>query len=83
MCVCKAMHPLKNRQVVCFLVAQLVKDPAMSLWPGLLLCHGLDPWPGNFHMLKAWPKNKTKQKTPQTPQQKPKTSSTESHIVKR
>ena len=36
-----------------FLVAQWVKDPALSLlWLGLLLWHKIDPW--------AWPKNKQK-----------------------
>ena len=32
-------------------VAQLVKDLALSL-----LWHRFDPWPGNFPMLRAWPK---------------------------
>ena len=38
---------------------QWVKDQALSLkWLGLLLRRCvLDPWPGNFHMLWAWPKN--------------------------
>ena len=33
------------------------KDPALSVqhfWS--LLWRGFDPWPGNFHMLQAWPK---------------------------
>ena len=33
----------------------LVKDPALSL-----LWLGFDPWPGNFCMLQAWPKNTSK-----------------------
>ena len=33
------------------LVAQWVKDLASLLW------HRFDPRPGNFHMLKVWPKN--------------------------
>ena len=38
-------------------VAQKVKDLALSLqWLGLLLWSGLDPWPGNFHMLQVQPK---------------------------
>ena len=31
----------------------MVKDPALSL-----LWLGLNPWPGNFHLLQAWPKKK-------------------------
>ena len=35
----------------------LVKDPALSLLClRLLLWHGFDPWPGNFHMPQVWPK---------------------------
>ena len=41
------------------LVAQWVKDPALSLqWLRLLLRHGFSPWPGNIHMLWVWPKKK-------------------------
>ena len=40
------------------LVMQQVKDPASSLhWLRLLLWLGCSPWPGNFHMPLAWPKN--------------------------
>ena len=40
-------------------MAQWVKDLALSLlWLWLLLWLGFDPWPGNFHMLQVWPKNK-------------------------
>ena len=40
------------------LVVEWVKGPALSLKRlGLLLWHGFYPWPGNFHMLWAWPKN--------------------------
>ena len=43
------------------LEAQWLKDPALSLqWLGSLLWHGLDPWPGNFHMLKTGLKGKKK-----------------------
>lgn len=36
------------------LVVQEVKSLALSLqWLGLLLWRGLDPWPENFHMLRA------------------------------
>ena len=35
------------------LVAQWVKDPALSL-----LCLRFDPWPGNFCMLKVWTEQK-------------------------
>ena len=36
---------------VCSLVAQCVKDPALSLQQlRSLLWHGFDPWPGNFCM---------------------------------
>ena len=39
----------------------MVKDPVLSLpWLGSLLWHGFDPWPWNFHVPWAWPKNKTK-----------------------
>ena len=42
------------------LAAQGDKDPASSLkQPGSLLQCRFDPWPGNFHMLCAWPE-KTK-----------------------
>lgn len=33
------------------LVAQRVEDLVLSL-----LWHGFDPWPWNFYMLQAWPK---------------------------
>ena len=40
-------------------MAQLVNDPASSLlWLWLLLCCGFNPWPGNFCMPWARPKNK-------------------------
>ena len=43
----------RNKNVADF---QWVKNQALSLqWLGLLLCRGLDPWPGNFHMLWVWP----------------------------
>ena len=39
------------------LVAQWVKDPMLSLQQlGLLLWHGFDPWPKNFHMARVQPK---------------------------
>ena len=45
------------------LVAQWVKDPALSLQkPESLLWYRFDPWPGNFHMLRAWQKKKKKKK---------------------
>ena len=41
------------------LVAQGVKDPALSLQRlGTLLWHRLDPWLRNFHMPGAWQKKK-------------------------
>ena len=44
-------------------MAQWVRDLALSLlWLGLLLWHGFDPWPGNFHMLCMWQKKKKKKK---------------------
>ena len=50
----KASMFLKLRR---FLVAQQVKDPALTLlWLGLQLWHGCDPWPGNFCMPQEWPK---------------------------
>ena len=43
------------------LVVQQVKDPMLSLQQlGLLLWHGFNPWPWNFHVLQAQPKNKLK-----------------------
>ena len=37
----------------------MVRDLVLSLlWLRLLLWLGLDPWPGNFHMTREWPKNK-------------------------
>ena len=53
-------HGEKNMQLKdegSSLVAQQVKDPALSL-----LWHRFDPWPGNFRMLWAWPKKKKKKK---------------------
>ena len=44
-------------------MAQRVKDWALSLqWLEWLLWHRFEPWPGHFHMLRAWPtrQNKTK-----------------------
>ena len=39
------------------LVAGCVKDLMLSLqWLGLLLWYTFDPWPGNFHMPSAQPK---------------------------
>ena len=35
----------------------MVKDSVLSL-----LWLRFDPWPGNFHMLKVWPKKKKKKK---------------------
>ena len=44
------------------LVAQQVKDLMLSLqWLGLLLWHGFDPWPGNFHMPWVQPAKKIHQ----------------------
>ena len=38
-------------------MVQWVKDLVLSLWwLQSLLWHGFDPWPGNFHILRAWPK---------------------------
>ena len=35
-------------------MVQWVKDLSLSrLWLWLQLCHGFDPWPGNFHMLQV------------------------------
>ena len=37
----------------------VTKDPALSLlWLGLLLWHRFNPWPRNFCMPWAWPKEK-------------------------
>ena len=38
-------------------MAQWVKDSVLSLlWLGLLLWHGFDPWPRNFHVPQVQPK---------------------------
>ena len=43
------------------LTAQWVKDPALSLpWLWLQWQHELNPWPRNFHMLWAGPKQEEK-----------------------
>lgn len=43
-------------------MTQQAKDPVLSLWQlGSLLWYSFDPCPENFHMLRAWLKNKTKQ----------------------
>ena len=40
-----------------------MKDPALSLQQlRSLLRHRFDPWPGNFHMPRVWPKKKKKKK---------------------
>ena len=44
------------------LVDQQVKDPTSLLWLWLQLWLGFDPWPGNFCMPWAWPKNKNKKR---------------------
>ena len=45
------------------LVAQWVKDSALSLWwPGSLLWCRFDPWPGNFHNASRAAKKKKKEK---------------------
>ena len=43
-------------------MVQWAKDLVLPLqWFGSLLCNGFCPWPGDFHMLQAQPKeNKTK-----------------------
>ena len=47
---------LKNGSGGSSLVAQGVKDPALSLQQlGQLLWHTFHPWPANFHMPWAWP----------------------------
>ena len=54
----------KNVKTWSSLVAQRVKDQALSLLPlRSLLWFRLDPWLGNFHMPMMWPKRKKKVKT--------------------
>ena len=45
-------------------MAQWVRDPSLSLLLQLrsLLWHWFDPWPRNFHRLRAQPKKKKKKK---------------------
>ena len=67
----RELSPPKASSLGSSLVAQQVKDPALSvLWLGLpshycgiglLLWHRLDPWLGNFHMPWEQPK---KEKAP-------------------
>ena len=46
-----------------YLVAQWVKDPALSLqWLGSLLWHGLSPWPRNIYIPRVQPKRGEKKK---------------------
>ena len=48
-------------QGCCSLVAQRVKDPALSLpWLWSLLWQVFDPWPRNFHIPWVWPKKEKK-----------------------
>ena len=48
---------LKNKKYWSSLLTQQVKDPALSLqWLRSLLWRGFDPWPRNFRMPQAWPK---------------------------
>ena len=45
------------------LTAQQVNYLALPLqWPGLLLSHGFDSWPRNFHMLRVWQKRNEKKR---------------------
>ena len=40
-------------------MVQGMKDPALSLQQlRSLLRHRFDPWPGNFHMSRVWPKKR-------------------------
>ena len=50
---------LKKTTTCGSLVAQLAKDPTLSL-----LWRGFDPWPHNCHMMQAWPKKQNKQIPP-------------------
>ena len=51
--------PQKAHNLGSSLVAQWVKDPALSLlWLWLQLWHGFDPWPRNFCMPQAQPERK-------------------------
>ena len=44
-------------------LTQWVWDLALPLqWPGLLLSHGFDSWPRNFHMLRVWQKRNEKKR---------------------
>ena len=45
------------------LLAQWVKDPALSLlWFGLPLWHEFSPWSGNFYMRWVWANNNNNNK---------------------
>ena len=53
---------VKNNRLGSSLVAQQAKDlPLSLLWLGLQLWHGFNPWPRNFHMPWAWPKENNRQ----------------------
>ena len=52
----RGWHAQEFRSAQSSLVAQGVKNPALSLQQlGSLLWYGFDPWPGNFHMPWVWP----------------------------
>ena len=49
-------------------MVQYVKDPVLSLlWLGLLLWRGFNPWPQNFCILQAQPKQTNKNKVEKSP----------------
>ena len=51
--VCE-FHLNKNNAGCSLVAQQQVKRPELSL-----LWYGFDPWPWNFDLLQAWPKQKT------------------------
>ena len=54
---CAGLSFHKDKKLRSFLVVLWVKDPVLpQQWLRLLLWHGFDPWPWNFHMRQAWPK---------------------------
>ena len=53
----------KNRQLLEFPGGPVVKDLALSLlWLRLQLWHGLDPWPRNFYIPQAWPRERERER---------------------
>ena len=59
---------VRSKEFRSSLVAQQVKDPALSLlWLWLLPWCRFNPWPGNFFMPQMWPPKKEFRALPPSP----------------